>query len=88
MTIKKHNALLRNYKTEALNNKIEEKGSMYGKASQEVSERLIELRANPEISKVNSMFEDHKISAHYGRFQEKAMQILEQQKQEEEEAER
>ena len=56
-----------------LTNKISEQGSMYGKSSMEVSPRLLELRANPEISKVSSMFEDHKISAHYAMFQEKAM---------------
>ena len=53
----------------------------------EISPRLLELRANPEISKVNSMFEDHKISAHYAMFQEKAMQILEAERREEEEEE-
>ena len=50
----------------------------------EVSDRVLEQRANCEISKVESMFEDHKISAHYEKFQEKAMQILEDQKQRDE----
>ena len=51
---------------------------MYGKSSQEVSDQILERRANPEISKVNSMFEDYKISANYTRFQEKAMQLIEE----------
>jgi len=46
---------------------------MYGPSSFEVSDKIKELRANPEISKVNSLFEEYKISAHYERFQEKAM---------------
>ena len=53
-----------------------------------MSSKLAELRANCEISKVNSMFEDYKISTHYAKFQEKALLILEKQKQEDEEAER
>ena len=72
-TMKEHAKLSKMYKTEVLNHKITEQGSMYGKASMEVSDRLLELRANCEISKVESMFEDHKISAHYEKFQEKAL---------------
>lgn len=45
------------------------------------------MRANPEISKVNSLFDEHRISAHYEKFQEKAMQLLEAQKKEDEKAE-
>ena len=60
---------MQDYRTEQLHNKIEEKGSMYGKSSQEVSARVLELRQAPEISKVNSMFEEHKISKHYAMFQ-------------------
>ncbi len=52
-----------------------------------MSDKLLELRANPEISKVNSMFEDYKISANYTRFQEKAMQLIEQDRVLEEEEE-
>ena len=73
ITLRKHAKLCKDYQTEMLNKKISEHGSMYGKSSMEVSPRLLELRANPEISKVSSMFEDHKISAHYAMFQEKAM---------------
>ena len=72
-TMKEHAKLTKMYKTEVLNHKITEQGSMYGKASMEVSDRLLELRANCEISKVESMFEDHKISSHYEKFQEKAL---------------
>jgi len=59
---------MKQYHTENLNQKIAEQGSMYGTSAQEVSDRVLEQRANPEISKVNSMFEDHKISKHYKRF--------------------
>jgi len=62
VTIRKHCKLMRKYRTEQLNNKIEEQGSMYGKSSQEVTARVLELRQTQEISKVNSMFEEHKIS--------------------------
>ena len=43
--------------------KVEERGSIYGNASREVSDRVAELRANSEISKVESMFADHHVSA-------------------------
>ena len=52
------------------------KGSMYGNASKEVSDRVAELRANCEISKVDSMFTDHHVSAQYKRFQQEAMWML------------
>jgi len=57
---------------------------MYGKSSQEISARVLELRQAPEISKVNSMFEEHKISQHYAAFQQKALEILEKKRVEEE----
>lgn len=44
-TLKEHRKLAKEYQTEILNHKISEQGSMYGKASMEVSERLLELRA-------------------------------------------
>ena len=53
---------------------------MYGKASLEVSNKLLEMRGNDEISKVESLFSDQQLSAHYSKFQEKAMQLMEQQK--------
>lgn len=68
ITLNNHRRLMKQYVTEKLNAKIEEKGSMYGQASKEVSQRVLELRANPEISKVQSMFDDREISAHYGEF--------------------
>lgn len=68
-TMKEHAKLAKEYNTAVLNQKITEQGSMYGQASMEVSDRVLEQRANCEISKVNSMFEDHKISAHYEKFQ-------------------
>lgn len=61
---------------------------MYGQSSQEVSQKVLELRQRSEISKVHSMFEDHRISAHYGKFQEVALQLLAQEKAGDEEAER
>ena len=66
-----------NYQTTKLIAKIEEKGSLYGKSAAEVSEKVAELRKNPEIQKVESMFADNKISEQYAGFQEKAMVILE-----------
>lgn len=71
---------MRKYRTEQLHNKIDEKGSMYGQSSNEVSARVLEMRAPPEISKVNSMFEEHKISQHYAMFQKKALEILDNQR--------
>ena len=67
-TLRDHRKLAKEYQTQVLNQKIVDQGSMYGKASMEISDRLLELRANCEISKVESMFEDHKISAHYSKF--------------------
>lgn len=61
---------------------------MYGKASTQISPALAELRANPEINKMESMFDEYKISMHYQKFQEMAMQLLETQKFDEEEKER
>lgn len=77
LTLIEHKKLLKDFKTEKLNTKIEEQGSMYGKASMQISDALAEQRANPEISKVESMFDELKISVHYQKFQEMAMQILE-----------
>ena len=86
-TLKEHNKLTKDYQTEMLNRKIEEQGSMYGRAAMEVSDKVLELRANCQISKVNSMFEDHKISVHYERFQEKAMMLIAEDVRQEEETE-
>ena len=53
-----------------------------------MSQKILEMRQSPEISKVNSMFEEHMISTHYGKFQKKALEILEKEKAEEEAAEK
>ena len=51
-TLREHEKLAKEFKTEKLNKKIQSQGSMYGKASLEVSSRLLEMRGNGEISKV------------------------------------
>lgn len=61
---------------------------MYGQASKEVSEQLLEQRAGHEISKVESLFEDGKISVHYRYFQRKALELLEAENKAQLEAER
>lgn len=47
--LKEHKKMSVNYKTIKLINKIEERGSLYGKSAAEVSEKIAELRAHPEI---------------------------------------
>ena len=75
--LKEHKKMSVNYQTTKLIAKIEEKGSLYGKSAAEVSEKVAELRKNPEIQAVESMFADNKISEQYEGFQKKAMVILE-----------
>ena len=65
-----------NYQTTKLINKIEERGSLYGKAAAEVSEKVAEQRAHPEIQASKNMFADNQVSEQYEGFQQKAMALL------------
>ena len=61
------------------------KGSMYGNATLEISDKLREQRATQEISKIDTMFGDGRIKMHYQKFREQASLILEADKKQEEE---
>ena len=74
--LKEHKRMSVNYKTTKLINKIEERGSLYGKSAAEVSEKVAELRAHPEIQASKNMFTDNQVSEQYEGFQQKAMALL------------
>ena len=74
--LKEHKKMSVNYKTIKLINKIEERGSLYGKSAAEVSEKIAELRAHPEIQASKNMFTDNQVSEQYEGFQKKAAAIL------------
>ena len=64
------------YKEEQLTKKIEQFGSMYGYASNDVSPRQLELRADPWIFSAENLFKDNQISDQYQIFQTRALELV------------
>ena len=77
MTLSDHRKLIKEDQAQNLQNLIDIKGSMYGNAHNEISDKQREQRASQEISKIDTMFGDGKIKMHYSKFKEQADLILE-----------